>query len=384
MSGLNNSYMLFPEIYNSWILTDTIKTNEISNTQDLTPSTFQTSDTLNTPQVKPYNQNTIDSIFKLSEQRELQIKKDWALYKAKKQIQENDTTKLLFENLNLYNPPIKERFEKDQFYCNFLYNLPVSKETVNEKTEVAIIENQTYKSKKSDEKIIITEKRIEIEPRLKGNKLNFDWILGVLLLSFIILGFVRLYFNKYLQSLIKSSISFQESTTMFREKNSLMEKASLLVNLLFLSNISIFVIQLAQFFNIGFGNIKHYYVYLMVFSGLIIMYIFRGLTSWFVGFVFLKEKVFKEYFHNVNIYTKNTGLFLFPVVVTLQFLSYEYLAFIIYIGLAGVGVLYILLIQRSFQLINRKNVSVFYMILYLCAFEFAPLLIIYKLLLSLN
>jgi len=376
--------MLFPEIYNSWILTDTIKTNEISNTQDLTPSTFQTSDTLNTPQVKPYNQNTIDSIFKLSEQRELQIKKDWALYKAKKQIQENDTTKLLFENLNLYNPPIKERFEKDQFYCNFLYNLPVSKETVNEKTEVAIIENQTYKSKKSDEKIIITEKRIEIEPRLKGNKLNFDWILGVLLLSFIILGFVRLYFNKYLQSLIKSSISFQESTTMFREKNSLMEKASLLVNLLFLSNISIFVIQLAQFFNIGFGNIKHYYVYLMVFSGLIIMYIFRGLTSWFVGFVFLKEKVFKEYFHNVNIYTKNTGLFLFPVVVTLQFLSYEYLAFIIYIGLAGVGVLYILLIQRSFQLINRKNVSVFYMILYLCAFEFAPLLIIYKLLLSLN
>jgi len=376
--------MLFPEIYNSWILTDTIKTNEISNTQDLTPSTFQTSDTLNTPQVKPYNQNTIDSIFKLSEQRELQIKKDWALYKAKMQIQESDTTKLLFENLNLYNPPIKERFEKDQFYCNFLYNLPVSKETVNEKTEVAIIDIQTFKSKNSEEKKIITEKRIEIEPRLKGNKLNFDWILGVLLLSFIILGFVRLYFNKYLQSLIKSSISFQESTTMFREKNSLMEKASLLVNLLFLSNISIFVIQLAQFFNIGFGNIKHYYVYLMVFSGLIILYIFRGLTSWFVGLVFLKEKVFKEYFHNVNIYTKNTGLFLFPVVVTLQFLSYEYLAFIIYIGLAGVGVLYILLIQRSFQLINRKNVSVFYMILYLCAFEFAPLLIIYKLLLSLN
>ena len=162
MSGLNNSYMLFPEIYNSWILTDTIKSNEISNTQDITPSTFQTSDTLNTSQVKPYNQNTIDSIFKLSEQRELQIKKDWALYKAKKQIQENDTTKLLFENLNLYNPPIKERFEKDQFYCNFLYNLPVSKETVNEKTEIVIIENQTYKSNKPDEKIIITEKRIEI------------------------------------------------------------------------------------------------------------------------------------------------------------------------------------------------------------------------------
>ena len=171
---------------------------------------------------------------------------------------------------------------------------------------------------------------------------------------------------------------------MFREKNTLMEKASLLVNLLFLSNISIFVIQLAQFFNIEFGKIKYYYVYLMVFSGLFILYIFRGLTSWFVGFVFLKEKIFKEYFHNVNIYTKNTGLFLFPIVITLQFLSYEYLAFIIYIGLAGVGVLYILLIQRSFQLINRKNVSVFYMILYLCAFEFAPLLIIYKLLLSLN
>jgi hypothetical protein len=113
------------------------------------------------------------------------------------------------------------------------------------------------------------------------------------------------------------------------------------------------------------------------------LYIFRAVTTAFIGYVFLKQKVFSEYFHHVHLYTKNIGLFLFPVVIVLQFLTYEYLDFIGYIGLGVVFIFYFLQLIRSFQIINRKNVSIFYMILYLCAFEFAPFLILYKMFLTL-
>lgn len=379
MPVLQNSNNTFMNKSNLGFVADT----SITETGPVQISSQINTDTLIQGKIKTLDLSSADSIFRINEEREIQIQKENQL-RYKNKIQKTDTSKLLFENLQIYKTPLSERFNQDMFYQNFLYNLPVNKETENIKNQIVIIEKPVLNQKSGENQKAITEKRIEIEPRVKGNKLHFDWILGVLLLSFIILGFVRLFFNKYLVSLIRSAISYQEASTMFREKNSLMEKASFLVNILFLSNISIFVIQVTQFYNVQFGNLKHYYLYAIIFAILFVFYIYRAFTTWFVGSVFLKQKVFQEYFHNVNIFTKNTGLLIFPVIVTLQFLSLEYLPVIIYIGMAGIGLLYLLQIHRSFQVIIRKNVSVFYMILYLCAFEFAPLLIIYKLLLSLN
>lgn len=379
MPVLQNSNNTFMNKSNLGFVADT----SITETGQVQISSKINTDTLIQGKIKTLDLSSADSIFRINEEREIQIQKENQL-RYKNKIQKTDTSKLLFENLQIYKIPLSERFNQDLFYQNFLYNLPVNKETENIKNQIVIIENPVLNQKLGEKQKTIAERRMEIEPRVKGNKLHFDWILGVLLLSFIILGFVRLFFNKYLVSLIRSAISYQEASTMFREKNSLMEKASFLVNILFLSNISIFVIQVTQFYNVQFGNLKHYYLYAIIFAILLVFYIYRAFTTWFVGSVFLKQKVFQEYFHNVNIFTKNTGLLIFPVIVTLQFLSLEYLPVIIYIGMAGIGLLYLLQIHRSFQVIIRKNVSVFYMILYLCAFEFAPLLIIYKLLLSLN
>ena len=133
--------------------------------------------------------------------------------------------------------------------------------------------------------------------------------------------------------LIKATVSSQESNTLYREKNSVMEKTSFMVNILFLSNIAVFAIQLKHFFGIKVDGLEDYLFYLTVVASLIGFYLFRAITSSFIGFVFLKQKVFSEYFHNVNIFTKNTGLFLLPIIITLQFLSYEYLATIIYSGI---------------------------------------------------
>ena len=161
-----------------------------------------------------------------------------------------------------------------------------------------------------------------------------------------------------------------------------MARASFLINVLFISNIAIFIIHLKQFLKIENIGFDEYVLYFILFASFIGLYVLRAISSYFIGFVFLKQKVFSEYFHNVNIITKNTGLILLPLIIALQFIAYKYLAIVIYIGISIIGVLYVLQLLRAFQIIIRNNVSILYMILYLCAFEITPFLIIYKLLLS--
>ncbi|MFC2104752.1 DUF4271 domain-containing protein [Bacteroidota bacterium] len=326
--------------------------------------------------------SAIDSILRRSEEREKliqeQIQREAALQRWYRR--KIDTTEILYKQFGITSFPILKELEQDPFQQNFLYNIPSVKPSEKQVKQTVFIETDGTTPKKSTNQR--TELNKEIKLKYLPGKIQFDWITIILIVSFLLLGWIRLFNKKYLISLIKSTISFQESNTLYREKNSLMERASFMVNLLYLSNISVFVVQLRHYWQMKLEGLDDSLLYFIVLCFLIALYIFRAITSLFIGSVFLKQKVFSEYFHNVNIFSKNTGLFLFPVVVTLQFLSYQYLPFIIYTGIILVAVLYLLQVVRSFQIIIRKNVSIFYMILYLCAFEFAPFLIIYKILLS--
>ena len=328
--------------------------------------------------VKEFNLQAIDSILKRSEERERQIEfeKQQVLIQKPVYKRKIDTTELLYKQFGIAGFPIKEKLDSDPFQHNFLYNFSCIKpKEKNEQEVFSYVSNEVqYQTIKSRKEII--------KPKYFTERIQFDWVTILLIASFLLLGWVRLFNKKYLISIVKSIASYKESNTLYREKNSLMERASFLINLLFISNIAVFILHLKQYLEIEILGIDEYRLYFIVFGGLTGLYIFRAISSFFIGYLFLKQKVFAEYFHNVNIYTKSTGLALFPMIIALQFIAYEYLGVIIYIGISIAGFLYLLQLLRAFQIIIRNNVSIFYMILYLCAFEITPFLIVYKLLLS--
>lgn len=332
--------------------------------------------------VRELNLSEIDSILRRSEERERQIE----LEKQQQQVQRayyrrpKDTTEILYKEFGIAGFPLTQKLDQDPFKQNFLYNyISYKPEEKVSNSQVFIEENSkvtsTYSEKKTHE--------IGGRPEYIKGKFQLDWITVILAVSLLILGWVRLFNKKYLISILKSIISYQESNSLLREKNSLMERASFLMNTLFISNTALFTVHLRRFFNFSFDGLENYMIYLVLFSSLLGLYIFRAITSGFIGYVFLKQKVFAEYFHNVNIYTKTTGMLLFPIVIGLQFLTYNSIEIFIYTGITMISVLYFFMLIRSFQIFIRKNVSIFYMILYLCAFEISPFLLIYKLMLTL-
>jgi len=355
-----------------------INNQQVESNELIQTDTIQ-KNTINIETIKKMDIQSIDSILKRSEERERQInleeQKDTIVIKPvyRRRI---DTTELLYKQFGIAGFPIKENLDTDEFQQNIYYNFQNLKPKEKPIDEVFSYTSDNYK-------VNTTKNREElIRPEYISNKIQFDWITILLIASFLLLGWVRLFNKKYLASMVKSIINYNESITLYREKNSLMERASFIINLLFISNISLFILQVTQFFNIQLPEINKHLLYILLSSGFVGLYILRALTSNLIGYTFLLQKVFSTYLHNVNIYTKTTGLLLFPLIVALQFIAYEYLGFIIYLGIAIVCVLYLIQILRAFQIIIRNNVSIFYMILYLCAFEIAPLLIIYKLLLS--
>jgi hypothetical protein len=335
-------------------------------------------DTLNLNSIKQLDLSKIDSILKVSLERDLEIEQQRQQELTTQKIvykRKTDTTELMYKQFGIAGFPLKEKLDKDPFQQNFLYSINRTKPLEKEAKQDVFIE--------SAETVYSTEvKQIEIKPKYITGRITFDWITILLLGSFLLLGWVRLFNKKYLTSLVKSVLSFKESNTLYREKNSLMVRASFIINFLFVSNISVFTIQIRHYFDLNLSGLEDYKLYFFAMASFLTLYVFRAISSFFIGNVFLKQKLFSEYFHNANIFTKNTGIFLFPVVIALQFFTYEYIGIIIYTGIIIAGLLYILQVFRAIQINIKKNVSIFYMILYLCAFEFSPFLIVYKVLLS--
>jgi len=332
------------------------------------------------------NQQKIDSILRISEERILQIEqqRQEAIEFQQKKIYKpkTDTAKILYREFGVANFPVRERLENDPFYQNIFLNFKSTKPKQDKEKKFVFIEESPIKITETKTYTETNDKK-DVKPSPTAIKVQFDWITILLMVSFVLFGWLRLFHKKYLLSLLKSTISYKEAYSLYRDKNSLMQRASFVGNLLFVSNVSLFVVQISEFFQLQWVDMAEYELYLIVFVCLTGLYTFRAITSGFIGFVFLKQQVFSEYFHHVHLYTKNIGLFLFPVLIALQFLTYVYLDFIVYIGFGIVLVLYVFQLLRSFQIINCKNVSISYMILYLCAFEFAPFLILYKMFLTL-
>ena len=126
MPVLQNSNNTFMNKSNLGFVADT----SITETGPVQISSQINTDTLIQGKIKTLDLSSADSIFRINEEREIQIQKENQL-RYKNKIQKTDTSKLLFENLQIYKTPLSERFNQDMFYQNFLYNLPVNKETEN-------------------------------------------------------------------------------------------------------------------------------------------------------------------------------------------------------------------------------------------------------------
>ncbi len=210
-----------------------------------------------------------------------------------------------------------------------------------------------------------------------------DWFLGIFLLLTVFFIWIRIFYSKFFATLANALVSFQGSAKLFREKNVLVHRVSIVLDAVYILVMSVFLFEFAVHFNIA-GNETSAFNLFLVFLNVIIFYtLLRLIVLKMTGFLFLNEPIFSEYIHNTFVVNKGVGIALFPVIIMAQYFPYTLISYVLILGMIIYLAAFIYKSFRGYQIIIRKDVLIFYMILYLCTLEILPLLLGYKFVTSL-
>jgi hypothetical protein len=226
-------------------------------------------------------------------------------------------------------------------------------------------------------------KKVEVVfPGKKVIRSNPDWLIGVLLLSFLLFASVRLIFNKYLSQLIQSTINYSTFTRTFRERYFNLFHASFRLDLVFSLIMGLFAYQFLSIFKISLGASKSYYTYLICLGIVIGYFILKKFIYYIIGILTECKPEVQEYLFSMTVYNRVLGLFLMPVTATIAFVPLTTVEPILYAGIAVIGIFYLMSLIRGAKIFLKKHFSISYLILYLCTLEFLPLILIYAVLLN--
>ena len=281
----------------------------------------------------------------------------------------------LYEIFGFTEMPIKPRLEKDPAHHNFLFSIPAVKP--QDPLAVGDIYRPTNNTPREfTEQQVKTGKEIPIQStRPQGH----DWITFVLVASLLLIGWTRIFYKKYFISLVQSFHFYNYASTLFWGKNSLTQRASVLLNLNFFMIGGMIAFQSLNQFLHNPEGISPIQVWLLFTAFLVAWYSWNYLMTKFTGFVFLRQRVFSEYLHNYNLYRKMAGIALFPIAVVVQFIQEPYRPYFLIAGGIIFGLIFLVHIIRGFQVFAKENVSIFYLFLYLCALEFLPIVLVFEL-----
>lgn len=213
--------------------------------------------------------------------------------------------------------------------------------------------------------------------KFEGKDGLFYLLIG-LLLAF---AFLRQAFPKYFNDLFR--LLFRTTLKQKQVREQLMQTPlpSLLLNAFFVISTGLYIAVLLRHFNHApVANFWLLFVYCVL--GLAIVYTVKFIGLKISGWIFNMKEGADTYIFIVFIINKVIGVFLLPFLVLLTFMQGNAFLIALVLSWCGIGVLLIYRFLLTYTAVrNQVRFNPFHFFLYLCAFEIAPLLLIYKALL---
>ncbi|SNR39834.1 protein of unknown function [Lutibacter agarilyticus] len=208
---------------------------------------------------------------------------------------------------------------------------------------------------------------------------NNDWIALIFLTIFIILVVIKLSFSERLN---------YTSTLFFSKKNFATYANKENRNIFNMFQILFFVIQLLVF-SLLFYELLAYlkptfktlnlYNFLIILAGVFLYFALRYLIGVFLASIFNLSEIYKKMVYEKTNYLNSLCISILPF---LLFLFYTDNYKIIFSRITLILFVFLLLVRYAWVIRNNKKLifnNLLYFILYLCALEIAPLVIILKL-----
>lgn len=219
---------------------------------------------------------------------------------------------------------------------------------------------------------------IQSDKKIFKGKEDFFYSILALLLFF---AFVRNAFPKYINDLFR--VAFRRTLKQRQLGEQLVQTPlpSLFMNIFFLVSGAMYLDLLLKYYQLGTAySFWLLFFYITVILGA--MYLVKYISLKLSGLLFNISQTTDAYIFIVFMINKIIGVLLLPFLVLLAFTDKQFYQFALVISFITVFVLLAYRFILAYGLVrNQIRVKPFHFFLYLCCFEIAPLLLIYKLLL---
>jgi Domain of unknown function (DUF4271) len=241
------------------------------------------------------------------------------------------------------------------------------------------LEQEMYKSNPfilfdKNNKVANTEKPLLQKRETSGKEYLFYTIIGVLLLF----ATFRQVFPKYFSDLMRVFFRNTLKAKQIREQLTQTPLPSLLLNIFFALTMGLYITLLLGYYNMNpFQSFWLLFLYSAI--GLIAIYAVKYAGLRFFGWLFGMQEVADSFSFIVFIINKAIGIFIIPFLILIAFTQNNILQAAITLSWCCIGALLIYRFILTYSIVRgRLTVNPFHFFLYLCAFELAPLLILYK------
>lgn len=222
---------------------------------------------------------------------------------------------------------------------------------------------------------LLSTKKIELKPKLYEQQ---NWMLMTFLSMLLLIGILRVFYQKKFNLFINAFISKRFSNQIIREENALTQSTSVVLSIVFFVSISLFFYLVSKHFNkylLGYNDIQNFLAILII---CVCFYFIKLFFNKLGGYIFKINKETDEYIFNQFLVIQILGLMLTIWCILLNYSTNFNKEIIIYGGFATLTLGFIVRMIKNLGIVNMNTYSPVYIFLYLCTLEILPLLIIIK------
>jgi hypothetical protein len=205
-----------------------------------------------------------------------------------------------------------------------------------------------------------------------------DWIIFLMLIAAFFYASLPLYSRKLFPGATRFFLFRGVGDPDAREISELFHWQSTIFNLITFFNLALFIYCIAFYYSLIPENFSGFTVWAIALGIVIVSITFRHIFCMITGWLSGQKEVLDEYIITIYQTYRYMAFACFILVILLAYTNFVPPKLLFLIGYFSYAVLYLMRLARLFLIFLRRNVSILYLILYLCALEFLPVAIIIK------
>lgn len=205
-----------------------------------------------------------------------------------------------------------------------------------------------------------------------------SWVILLVLFLVLLYAVVRFFFPTELNSITHAFYSNQVLSKLNKEETLFNSWPFVFLYLLFGLILGLYLYLSANYFGISY-RVEGFILFLYLSATVIALFTLKIIVLKLVGFLFDATRLVRDYVSVLYLSYFNAAILFLPIVIAFSLTSYRFSIIYGYLGVILLLLIFALQFLRAAEniLSNYKFPKV-YLIIYLCALEFCPLIILFK------